>query len=326
MRSMKATRTLVLALALALFVVAVPVEASPSSVRFVAGGDSRTNWTEREKVSKAMAQFNPEFVIHTGDMVEDGTRQSLWDAWWDDVNTNWIGEDGTVIPVIPVIGNHEEPNSKDTKYFDQFTLPNNERWYSMDWGDDIHIVVLDCYSSASGSQLEWLENDLETHSNYTWQFVAFHEPPYVSGKHDPWQPALDHWVPLFDQYDVDFVFNGHEHNYQRSHPLTDGEINENGTVYVITGGWGAPLYAPTSSPIMAYQKKAYHFVLIDVSSDGTLRLQAKDDAGATFDELEIRKQVQTPVLPLSYPWMWWMLVAVVAVAGVYWIAVGTKRR
>jgi len=264
-----------------------------SHVRFVVGGDSRTDWVERDKISQAMAEFNPAFAINFGDLVNDGTIQSDWNSWFTDVHENWIGENGLIIPVIPVLGNHEYPNDASTKYFEQFALPGNERWYSYDWGPDIHITCLDCYSSPSGEQLAWLENDLATHANYLWKFVMFHEPTFVSGTHDPWEPGLIYWVPLFDEYHVNIVFNGHEHNYQRSYPLNwiesqaETQAYSNGTVYIVSGGWGAPLYSPTPIWYMAHQSESYHFCLIDIYKNGTLHLQAKDNLGITFDEMKI---------------------------------------
>ncbi len=273
-----------------------------SDVKFVAGGDSRTYTTEREKISKAMAKFNPSFVMHSGDMVEDGRVQSRWDSWFSDVDSHWIGENNLTIPIIPVLGNHENPEYASCKYFDQFALPGNERWYSYDWGPDIHIICLDCYSSATGAQLAWLESDLAAHANYTWKFVQFHEPPFVSGSHSPWTPALTYWVPFFDKYHVDIVFSGHEHNYQRSKPInytasktTAQPMYNNGTMYVVSGGWGAPLYDPKPIWYMTYQKKTRHFCLVDVFKNGSLHLQTKDNQGNTFDEAWIVKNFSLPI-------------------------------
>lgn len=266
-----------------------------SDVRFMVGGDSRSNLVERGKISETMASFNPVFAMHSGDMVNDGRVQSQWDSWFTDVDSLWTGENNLTIPIIPVLGNHEYPQYVNSKYFTQFALPRNERWYSYDWGPDIHIICLDSETSASGPQRDWLENDLASHANYTWKLVLFHKPPFVSGAHSPWTPALTYWVPLFDKYHVDVVFNGHEHSYQRSHPLnwtasqTEPQSPANGTTYIVTGGWGAPLYTPDPIWYMVHQNRTHHFVLIDAFRNGTLHLQAKDNLGNTFDEVTIRK-------------------------------------
>jgi len=271
-----------------------------SDVRFVVGGDSRTNTAERDKISQAMAKFDPAFAMHSGDIVNDGCIQSEWDSWFTDVDSHWIGENNLTIPVIPVVGNHENPGSSTCKYFVQFALPSNETWYSYNWGPDIHIVCLDSETTASGAQRDWLENDLATHANYTWKFVIFHAPPFVSGSHSPWTDGRTYWVPLFDKYHVDIVFNAHEHSYQRSCPLswTASQIEpqdySNGTMYIVSGGWGAPLQDPTPIWYMAYQNKTYHFCLVDVFKNGTLHLQAKDNQGNTFDEVTIHKPVAPP--------------------------------
>jgi hypothetical protein len=122
---------------------------------------------------------------------------------------------------------------------------------------------------------------------------VFHEPTFVSGNHDPWEPGLIYWVPLFDEYHVNIVFNGHEHNYQRSYPLnwtesqTETQAYSNGTMYIVSGGWGAPLYSPTLIWYMAHQSESHRFCLIDIYENGTLHLQAKDNLGITFDEIKI---------------------------------------
>jgi len=272
-------------------------------VRFVVGGDSRTNIAEREKISKAMAKFNPAFVMHSGDMVDDGRIQSQWDSWFTDVDSHWIGENNLTIPIIPALGTHEASQYADSKYFVQFALPDNEKWYSYNWGSDIHIIILDTETTSSEwwAQLSWLENDLATHASYTWKFVIFHSPPFVSGVHSPFTPALTYWVPLFDKYHVNIVFNGHEHSYQRTYPLnwtasqTKPQDYSNGTMYIVSGGWGAPLYDPKPIWYMAYQTKTYHFCLVDVFKNGTLRLQAKDNQGNTFDDVTIEAKVRIKI-------------------------------
>src|SRR6185503_11028350 len=66
------------------------------------------------------------------------------------------------------------------------------------------------------------------------------------------------WQPIFDAHKVDIVFSGHDHLYERSRPIrgltgTDpvlaeatmddaAPVAESGTIYVVTGGAGAPLY------------------------------------------------------------------------------------
>jgi len=44
--------------------------------------------------------------------------------------------------------------------------------------------------------------------------------------------------PLFNEYGVDLVFNGHCHTYERMHPVTNWEPNECGPTYITMGDGG----------------------------------------------------------------------------------------
>jgi hypothetical protein len=68
----------------------------------------------------------------------------------------------------------------------------------------------------------------------------------------------EEWVPLFDEYGVDLVVCGHEHHYERSHPIrgrkenatltpvpaapaTDAIDTTKGTVHMVIGGGGTSI-------------------------------------------------------------------------------------
>lgn len=165
---------------------------------------------------------------------------------------------------MPSLGNHEE---NATNYYEQFALPNNERWYSLDWGRTVHIVVLNSEDSPSGEQLGWLENDLSLHENCTWKFVLFHRPLFSSSSHGSWIEGQQYWCPLFDKYHVDIVFTGHDHDYERSKPInytasqtSAQESYAKGTMYVVSGGWGAPLHLSGTNWWTDYSSSIYNFV------------------------------------------------------------------
>ncbi|TFF86048.1 MAG: metallophosphoesterase family protein [Promethearchaeota archaeon] len=264
-----------------------------SNLRFVVGGDSRTNIGARENISKIMAKYNPNFAIHTGDMVEDGRIQWRWDNWFGDVDSNWVGNNGLTIPIIPVIGNHEQ---NAINYYSQFVLPGNEMYYSYNLSNNVHISVLSTETDTSGEQLIWLENDLSRHQNFTWKFVTFHQPAIPGSRENGHSGARNNWVPLFDKYHVDMIFNGHDHIYLRTFPINlthseDPQSFDNGTVHIITGGWGAPLYEPGTHWYDAYTERpsVYHFCVINIYNNNTLNLQAVNSQENVFDELWIRK-------------------------------------
>jgi len=288
-----------------------------TNIRLVAGGDSRSggNWPgPRDSISRAMAEFNPSFVLFDGDFIYYWDNQTEWDNMLASMQEYWIDNDGLTIPIIPAIGNHEvyypqpsdyDPGTHATNYYGQFYLPGNERWYSLDWGPDLHIIVLDSEVLNTGSdtwseQLAWLESDLAAHASCTWKIVLFHRPAYAS--RGSLSGAQTYWVPLFDDYNVDLVISGHHHYYERTHPLENDQISpENGTIYLVAGGWGAPLYWASPQWFTAYGPTSiYHFVVIDIFGK-TLHLRAVNTDGETFDELYINKgpKVSVSISPID---------------------------
>ena len=263
-------------------------------VRFVVGGDSRTNPDLRDLVSTVMAQYGPEFVLFNGDFVNDGDEDDQWDDFFDQAEQLWVTPEGYVIPIVSAIGNHDGGSSN---YGERLALPGNEEWYSLNFGSDIHIAVLNSESTVEGFDLqtEWLRADLEKHKEYTWKFVLLHRN-ILKNYHDVWLTGVNRWVEVLDEYDVDIVFSGHSHNYQRSAPVnwtlsrTEAQASyDEGILYLTSGAWGAPLYETVDGWWVEYTESSLHFTLIDMYTNGTLKLQAIDSTGEVFDKLVLNK-------------------------------------
>jgi prefoldin subunit 5 len=264
--------------------------------RFVVGGDSRSNPDDRNAVSSAMREVSPSFVLFSGDLVNDGSIQEQWDVFLDHMDDYWTGEDGLTIPIVPALGNHDKNT---VNYFDQFALPGNEEWFSINYGPDLHIVVLNSETTLEGleAQTEWLREDLEEHADYPWKVVLLHRnilPSY----HDWWLTGINRWVPIWDTHGVDLVVTGHSHNYMRSNPVNLTASMEEaqpsfsqGVMYLSSGGWGAPLYETREGWWVAYTDSLLHFTQIDLYGNGTLHVQAKGLNGVTFDEARIHKEI-----------------------------------
>lgn len=192
-------------------------------------GDSRTGHDAHREVVSAMVKVEPIAIFHTGDLVADGRNPFHWAIFNEIVAPLLKSAD-----FYPAAGNHEYNSNL---YFDNFDLPGNEHWYTVDI-NSLHFVILDSNSplGIGSEQYQWLKNDLERVSNNGFfVIVVFHHPPYSSGPHGPDEKNLrDSIVPLFEKYGVHMVFNGHDHIYERS--------NKNKIFYVVTGGGGAPLY------------------------------------------------------------------------------------
>lgn len=145
------------------------------------------------------------------------------------------------------IGNHDVITNS-TNYTDAFHLlrnnpANSEKYYSFTWGNAKFITIDGNGPYTQGSaQYTWLENELKCNDR-EWTYVFFHQPPWSNGWDAsysiPFTPFYQYQgntdmrtsiVPLFEQYHVDFVLNGHTHNYERG--------IHNGVRYFISGGAG----------------------------------------------------------------------------------------
>lgn len=238
------------------------------TIRFVAYGDSQgdwDNWVTVLLVAQAIEKTNPAFVIKPGDLVDNGRNP---DDWIDFFTASPFIHNSTLFPVL---GNHE---SYSPLFFTYFSLPSNERWYSFDNGP-LHFIGLDSNirNRYRLRQLLWLIHDLQNH-HQAFTIVFFHHPPYSSSNHGNTTILQKLWVPLFERYHVDIVFNGHDHNYERS--------IINNVTYLVIGGGGSPLYDNGQSPWTVYSEKTYHFCLLMVN-ETTLTCEAIKPDGLVFD-------------------------------------------
>ncbi len=242
------------------------------SFTFVAFGDTRTQHQFHQAVVERIVEAEPDFVLHTGDLVAMGSISPYWETFFE-IERELMAR----APLFPALGNHEVNHSR---YFDLFYLPGNERWYTFDYGN-ARFVCLQVDGIADfgpgSEQYTWLEETLAANTQ-PWLFVYFHIPPYSSVQDNSEHYVRQTLTPIFERYGVDVVFNGHRHNYERS------EVN--GVTYVVTGGGGAPLHAIQGrEPAQVAFAVAYHFVLLEINGQ---RLEATviSSKGEVLDEFE----------------------------------------
>jgi hypothetical protein len=254
-------------------------------------GTAPTAW----KIVDRMGSENFSFVLHPGDLSYANGLTFVWDIWFDQIMPV-----AARVPYMPSIGNHEDEGDLGlSSYLGRFALPNNERWYSFDWGNT-HIVSLDTESeyTVGREQLGWLENDLAS-ANTDWIVVFFHAPPYsASPERGSNLSVRDSISPLLEKHGVDVVFNGHAHVHERSYPILREVVDDPhpkvyddpaGIIYVVTGGGGALLYRSGSEYWTASSRSIYHYVKVDIQAEETLHLQAISMGGTVIDEFWIHK-------------------------------------
>jgi hypothetical protein len=64
----------------------------------------------------------------------------------------------------------------------------------------------------------WIINDLDA-SHQVWKIVVFHQPSFSSGNATISNDQMRTTARFLEDHGVNMVFNGHEHNYQRSLPI-----------------------------------------------------------------------------------------------------------
>ena len=259
-------------------------------------GDTLYSPTEKLLLIDLMMEDDPSLFLHLGDFVGEtaGYSESLW-------REHFFADFGPLLslaPMMPVLGNHDYqglivvwfPLQGGTEvYRDYFTLPNNERWYSFDWGN-CHFVALDTnldFELRAGEQIDWLTRDLQLASDGLddpdWIFVYFHHPAISSGfgQFDaPGQELRDNVIPLLEAHGVDVVFYGHDHFYER--------LYKDGVTYILSGGGGAspaPI-VPGIAPHSQLALEAFQYVRVSVDGEA-LQLESIDENGAIIDSLSL---------------------------------------
>ncbi|MBU5670979.1 purple acid phosphatase family protein [Paenibacillus brevis] len=243
-------------------------------------------------LDSAIAQFpDASWILHNGDLTEDPTDEKAWDYFFS-IPSDWLSR----LPLMPVTGNHDEIDGESDRFTAHFYVPDNGEQnsnpgttYSFDYGH-AHIVVLNTESNLK-QQAAWLKQDLEN-TDQTWLIAAIHRPAYGGNMYK----KLDDWIAVFDEYGVDLVLQGHNHEYSRSFSLRGGEIvqPEEGTVYVTTNASGRKFNEKKEDQFyhaVHFQNGQPMYAGITVSED-TLTYRAFDIDGKLQDGfvLENRKK------------------------------------
>lgn len=213
------------------FVIILTSSLLAASYTFVVLGDSRDGDQIFKKILNQVENI-PElaFVVHTGDGVRVGSEANFkkYLAQIEPLKNKWY----------QVIGNHELYSggySICNKYF-----PKN--YYSFTYQNDLFVILDNAFpASFDDTQLEWLENTLAEKEKDSLFFVFLHcplfDPSGFSKSHIMGSTEyIEKLFKVFKKYRVNYVMAGHIHGYARK--------EQDGTVFIITGGAGAPIALP----------------------------------------------------------------------------------
>ena len=229
-------------------------------VKFVVGGDAYFYLSVLQKMNKQIASCDPDFVVVGGDIAyTQGTRAVFKGKGWEikrwrtflrEWTTKMVTSDGRLIPLVPVIGNHDiKPTSLQPKYhhnlfYDLFAMPQKGTPYrALDAGDYLSLILLDTGHSYNieGLQSKWLNKTLSERENSLYKMAVYHIGAYPSvypyrGRTP--KKIRSQWSPLFERYHVNVAFEHHNHAYKRSFPMKENRIDPDGVIYMGDGSWG----------------------------------------------------------------------------------------
>lgn len=309
---------------------------------FTAFGDAGTVGLAPRQVVNAIARLQPAFHLVAGDLCyadssgrglpTDAMRVPVWDKWLainEPVAKN--------VPWMNAVGNHEMepgygPQGYDG-YLGRFVVPTNgatgcPSTYHFRYGNtafvqvdsnDVSYEIPANLGYSKGAQNRWLDTVLRGYrSDPTIDFivVTMHHAPFsTASSHGSEGGVRDNWVPLFDRYAVDLVLSGHNHRYERTHPMRGGAAvaaaptaasvdSRQGTTYIVVGGGGATIAsvnAPGRTRVVqedgaarvegaswsSVTESSHCFVACSITPGSTgspprLEVSAKDENGAEF--------------------------------------------
>ncbi len=255
-------------------------------------GDSGFGGAETYQLAERMALHEPDFVLHTGDVVyrmhEEGDPYRSYARKFYRPFEPLLRQG----PIYTVPGNHEYDAAarwEEAPFYDAAfplfmespLLRSRPQYYAFAYGD-VQFIMLDSqvFYGVSGreEQEAWLDERLRD-VGFRLHVLVFHIAPFTSSSVHPGdgRPLQAAWHPKFAASGSLIVFNGHSHLYERL--LIDG------VMYVTSGGGSGSLYRAGSlaagSQALASET---HFVLLELESD-SYRLRAIGLDGSILDEV-----------------------------------------
>ncbi len=246
-----------------------------SNFSFCALGDCRDDLTVLAAVSNLANAKHSALTVFNGDLTYSGNVASEYDDFFTSTSAFLANN-----VVYHAQGNHDVGGA--TWFQNIFDLPQtngSNLYYSVRYGNAIFITL---NSESPSGQTTWLNTTLAAAAadpTIEWKVISFHKPFFNVGSHvGDMNSYRTTWWKAFDDYGVDLILNGHDHNYQRTKPINlkvstsapvakYGSATGEGRCEIVCGGAGAGLYSvgtTADSWAMNYFNSKYNYVYCDV--------------------------------------------------------------
>ena len=254
----------------------------PQSLTFAVIGDNGTGKAPQYDVARQMLKSHAdrpfELVVMVGDNLY-GSQQPRDFVDKFEIPYGPLLRMG--IPFYATLGNHDEP---DNRNYPKFNM-NGQRYYSFARGP-VRFFVFDT-NFMDPEQVKWIAAALAS-AREEWKIAVFHHPIYSDGdRHGPNVALRVVLEPMLVSHDVDVVFAGHEHIYERIR-------EQKGIPHFIVGSSGQLRkggVTPSSDTAASFaDDNAFLIATID---RGNLTFQAISRTGAVVDSGVIRNRHMT---------------------------------
>lgn len=268
----------------------LPSDLHEKDLKIAVGGDAFRSLPSFQKMNQVIAGEDPDFVVVGGDIAytiggkrvlfkKENWELKRWITFFSEWTKTMVGKDGRLIPIVPVVGNHDvppkqvDPRTNAILFYELFAFSqDNIPYRTLDISNYLSLFLLDSGHSypIEGDQTQWLESALLERRNVAYKFAAYHISAYPSVykyNKDTSQKIRQYWSPLFEESGVQLAFEHHNHAYKRTFPIKNEKVDPNGVVYIGDGCWGVPARAPFNAWYLEKKMKQACMNFIHLSKD-----------------------------------------------------------
>ena len=173
----------------------------------------------------AFTTHDVNFWIDCGDLVHHGAKLNLWNILFSAQQNSFLKT-----PFAPVQGNHDaKGKSQFKRHFntEKFNITDlSGSTYTYVYGDAQFFAINSekCINPAYIREVKnWMRTQTKANPDIKWRFVYFHKNVYTGADDEQNEKLCAVWsksiTPLFDELNIDIVFQGHSHIYDVIGPV-----------------------------------------------------------------------------------------------------------
>ncbi len=229
---------------------------NPISLNFCVTSDIHCEGTNIEDSLQKMAEYPKQidFLTVTGDVTAHGGRESAWNSYFYQLHPHLHSEKMKQMALMNIPGNHDSDHPETYAHFihtfnNPYENPKIGGNYYFIYGNAVFIMLDSCNAGqsqapqglVSDEQMEWLEETLDRFAKKDyWIFVCLHHEIYSTGYKNGMIKLYEMiYRDLFEEYHVDAVFYGHDHQFEVYWQAREEDWG--GTHYFLVGNGGTGL-------------------------------------------------------------------------------------